>query len=174
MLRLAGILHQHEAARLLYRPHAVRAVGPGAGKHDGEGVVVLGGQRAEKQIDRKPLAPWLVEACRRDFMVGEDEGPIRRDDVDVVRLERHRSVDGGYRHAGARAEDAAEFAVHPRREVEDDDVGQTQVLGDMAEERLQGRKAARRRPDAHDPRLQGRRRFRAPRLAGPFCHRLAT
>ena len=87
---LLRVLHDDDAAGLLDRLDSDRAVRSRAGQDDGEIVAPLRGERAEKEVDRRPLPARLVELGQRQMPVGDDELAVGRDDIDVARLERVR------------------------------------------------------------------------------------
>ena len=89
ILGLLRILNENDAAGFLHRPDAHGAIGTGAGKDDGEAIAVLRGQRAEEEIDRRALPARLVERGYRQMVVGDDELPIGRNDIDMAGLEAH-------------------------------------------------------------------------------------
>ena len=101
----AGSCTSTRPPRLLDRPHANRAVAAAAREHDGEAVAVLLGERPEEQVDRCPAPARLVERDGRHRAVGDLQATVGRDDVDPVRLERHRIRHLLDRHRRARGED---------------------------------------------------------------------
>ena len=58
-------------------------------------VAVLLGQRAKEGVDRRALAPRLVELDCGNVVIGYLEASIGRNHVDVIGLERHGPLDLG-------------------------------------------------------------------------------
>ena len=145
---LFRVLHQNDAAGLLHCLDADRAVRSGAGEDDGEIVAPLRRERAEEQIDRRPVPTRFVEFGDRQMLVGDQKLPVGRNDVDMPRLEADAAGDLGDRHPGARREDARQFALVRWIEVDDDDESGLYVVGQVFKEGLQGANAAGRGADA--------------------------
>ena len=154
---LVRVLHEDDAACFLDGLEADRAVRAGARKDDREAIAVLLGQRTKEQVDRRPL-PWrVVEFVSRDLVVGYPQMPIRRNDIDVIGLQRHWFMDLGYGHAGARRKDSRQLAMGPGSQMHDHDKGGAYTLvGQSLEERLQRLDAARGSADADDRRFRAR------------------
>ena len=143
---LVGFLHEDDAAGLLDGAHAKRPVGAGAAQHHGGAVASRGGDGPEEHVDRRTPPTRLAERPSRQIVTLDHELAVGRDDVDAVRLQLRRALDGMHRHARARRQYLRERARLIRREMHDDDIGEAEVVGDLGKEGLQRRDAAGGRP----------------------------
>ena len=82
--------------------------------------------------------------------------PIRRDDIDVIGLQRHRFMNLGNEHPGPRRENSRQFAVALVIQMHDHDKGGAGMVGQSFEESLQRLDAARGGTDPDDRRLRAR------------------
>ena len=168
-LGLARLLDEDDAARLLDLAHPERPVAAGAAQNHRHPVAAAGGDRAEEHVDRRALPARFAERSRADGVVLDHQLPVGGDDVDAVRLEFRRVHHLAHRHPGAASEDLAELALVLRREVDDNHIGEPQVVADAAEELLQRLDPACRGADGADRDLpDARRLIRCGVHARPF------
>ena len=147
---------------------------PAPGQDHGATVAMLFSQRAEEQVDRRPSPARLVKFRDGDLVVGDVQPAVGRDDIDVIRLQRHRILDLQHGHIGARGQNAGHLAAHIRIEMHDDDEGRAGFFGQRSEQMLQRADAAGRGADAdHDGFGLARLRFLDPLLVARFGHRAA-
>ena len=148
-----GILHQDDAAGLLNRARSESAVRSGATENDGKAVAELVGQRAQEQVDRRPLAARLVESKGRNLVIDHLQPAIRRNDVNVVGLQALTARHLNDRHARFGRQNARQFAAMLRVEMHHYDESRTRVLRKGGKKALQCRHAARGSADGHDDRF---------------------
>ena len=141
------VLNQDDAAGFLDRADPDRAVGTCTGEDDGKAVAMLFGERTEKEIDGRALAPGLVERDRRYFAIRDLQPAIGGNDVHMICAQGLRGSDLAHRHARACAKDARQFAAALRIQVDDDNESQTGALRQCTEKKLQCLDAAGRRAD---------------------------
>ncbi len=75
---------------------------------------------------------------------------VRRNDIDLVRLQRQRLCDLAHGHVNVGLEDFGQVALVLWRKMHDNHVGQAAVIGNTLEKRLQSGQAAGRSADAHN------------------------
>ena len=113
-----GGLHHHHAALALDRAHPEGAIRTGAREHDAHGALVLVcGERAEKEIDRQALAAGRGGLEQLQRAVEEGHVAIGRDDVGAVGLDDHAVLDFEHLHAGVAPDQVGEDALVIGREV---------------------------------------------------------
>ncbi len=160
------VLRDDDAAGLLDRLDSDRAVRSRAGQDDGEIVAPLRGERAEKEVDRRPLPARFVEFGERQVPVGHEQLAVGRDDIDVPRFERGSTGHLGDRHLGAHREDGGQVALMLGVEMNDNHEGGVHPVGQALEELLQRMHAAGRCPDADSRKPPGARFGCASRAVG--------
>ena len=154
-LCIVRTLRQGHASHFLDVRQAHRAVAADAGQDDADGALALRfGERAEEQVDRDLRAG--VRRGLADLQVVVDHLQVgrRRDDVDVVLLDRGRGGDLLHRHRGDVLEDAGKMAGLLRCEVQDNDKGHAIVGRHLFKEAEQGFGASRRSAEADDRKLE--------------------
>ena len=95
---------------------------------------------------------------------GDGQGGIRRDDVDVVRLDRRLRRDLLHGHPGVPRQQFRQEARAVGGEVLDEHEGHAAVRRHLREERLEGLQAARGRAHTHNDTAR----------CGPLCGRAAS
>ena len=89
VVAVGGLLRQRDATEFLHPPQADRAVRSGAGQDDGNRApLVRFGQGAEEQIDRGVPAGRALQGGHRQVAVIHRQLQVRRDHIDVPRLDR--------------------------------------------------------------------------------------
>ena len=149
------VLHQHDPARFVDRPHAARPVAAGPRQdHADRQIAQTAGQRVQKDVDGK-----INRMPLRQVLIGQEELAVRdghvlfgRNQIDRVRLQRHAVLDPVQRHVGVPREQLAHQTLEFRREMLHDDKRQPAVLRHAAEELLQRLQPPGRRADPDDVR----------------------
>jgi len=149
---LGRVLDEDDAALLLDGLDADRAGRTGPGHHHCQPVAAAGGDRAEEHVDRRPPAARLAELAGLHVVALDDQLAVGRNDIDAVGTELRRISHLVDRHGGAAGQDLAHVAGVVGRQVDDHHVGEAQVVGDAAEEFLQGGHPAGRGADRADRR----------------------
>ena len=145
---LVGVLNQDDAARLLDRLDAERAVRARPRQHDREVIAAPGGERTEEQIDRRAPPARFVELGDVEVLVLDPQLSVRRNHVNMAWEELLPSGDLRHRHFGSRRQNARQLALVFRIEMDDHDEGRIDLVRQALEEHLERPDAARRRPDA--------------------------
>jgi hypothetical protein len=168
--RFPRVLHQHQAARLLDRLGAHRAVRAAARQDHRESVAVVFGQRAEEEIDRGAPFPIVVERGRGDRGFADSQAAIGRDYVHGIRLQIEclAVVHLDHVHSRAPGQDARQLAFMIRRQVHHHHEGEAEVGGQRVEELAQRLDASGGGADAHNG--QSRRGLGAAGGAAFLCH----
>jgi hypothetical protein len=149
--RAARVLRDDQAAGLVDLADAARAVAAGAGQdhRDGAATGVLG-QRAQEVIDRQGQPAGRVLVGQQQVAAGQDHVLARRDEVDVVRLDRDAVGHLLDRDAGPPRQQLDHPALEVGGQVLQHDEGHSAGLRHGREQRLERLQAARRRADADD------------------------
>jgi hypothetical protein len=145
------VLHHDQAAGLVHRPDAARAVRAATRQHDCDrmGAAVLG-ERAEEDIDRQGhllLAPAFAQeqlAARDDHLL------LGRDQINVVRLDGHPVLAEMDRQRRTAGQDLVHQTLEVGREVLNDHERHAGVDRHVLEEPLERLEAPSRRADADD------------------------
>jgi len=154
-LRIAGFLRQGDAALFLDARQPHRTVGTAAGKHDADGVGVVGvGQRAEEQVDGHLHAALALRLGQAQVAVVHRQVQRRGNHVDVVTLDGCRLGDLQHRHAGRLLQDLVGLALVFGREVHDHHEGHAAIGRHAFEQRDKRLEAARRGADTDHGKLQ--------------------
>ena len=82
--------------------------------------------------------------------------PIRRNDIDVIGLQRSRFIDLRHQHAGSRRKNSRQLAMALGRQMHNYHKGNARTVGQSFEERLQRLDAARRGANSNDRRFRAR------------------
>ena len=96
------------------------------------------------------MAARFRERAGRDLVARDHQFAVRGDDVDVIAFQLRAVRDLLHRHPGDARQDLAEQAGLVGVEVEDDDIGQPKVVGQMAEQLSQRRQTPGRCPNGAD------------------------
>jgi hypothetical protein len=174
--RFFRILHQNDAGRFFDRLDAHGPVRARARKDDGKAAIPLGGERAEKNIDRRALPSRFVKLGNRQMVIGYQELTVRRNDVDMARFQAHPARNLSDGHTRAARENARQLALMLGVEMHHNDEGGIDV-GKTLEKHLQRLDPSRGGPDANDGKiLRGRLEaalslaLRRGRLMGVIVH----
>ena len=158
------ILRKRQSALGLDDAQPLGAVRRRAGKDDADGAALLvGGERAEKEIHRQMLPARLRARHETQPPVQHCEVRIRRDDIDVIGLDAHPIARFVNRERGGAREQRRQHALVLRVEVLHEHEGQPGVQRQRAEQLRERLQPARRRADADDGEglALGARSFRA-------------
>jgi len=153
IFRLARILDEDDAARLLDRLDADGAIGACTGENDREPATLLFGKRPKKQIDRRAMRPRFLEGKRRDGAVGNLQPTVRRNHVDVIAFQPGFVIHLRDRHLRPRGQNTGELAPGIRIEVNDDDESRVGVGWDAGKEGLECLNAPCRSSDSDNRRI---------------------
>ena len=168
---LAGILRDREAAMFLDALESSRTVGtsPGQNHADRPRTVRLG-KRTKKDVHWRSTLFRASEFRDGQVSVEDRQASVRRDDVDVIRLERSCRRDLGHWKRERHLQDFRQLAVVVGRQVQNDHVGHGPVRRHMRKELPQRRDATRGRTQAddHEPVIL-RRLARRLTCAGHHC-----
>ena len=107
------------------------------------------GERAEEEIDRRPLPARLVELGDRQMMVGRTQLPVGRNNIDVARLHGREAGDLRHRHPRPGGENAGKFALARGIKMHNDNESRVDVVWETFEKHLQGVDAAGGGADAN-------------------------
>ena len=113
------------------------------------------GQVAEKQINRGVPRPVRVVAADFKHPVIHRQPLSRRDDVNVVFLDRHRFGDLQDWHPGRFLDDLVRDALVIGRQVKNDHERHAVVMRHVLEKQFDGLQPARRRSNAYHWKIQG-------------------
>ena len=150
LVAVAG-LRQRQPAVILDRAQSLRAIAAGAGQHHAYGAVTLVfGQRGEEGIDRPAMLARRRRLAYLQHAVGDGQRGIRRNHIDMPRLDAHAVRCLQHRHAGAAADQLRQQAVVVRRQVLHQHEGQFAVRRHVREKRLECFQASGRGTDADD------------------------
>ena len=153
---LVRVLHEDDAACFLDGLEAARAIRAGAREDDGEAIAVLLGERTKEKVDRRSLPSRIVELVGRDLVIGDSQVPIRRNDVDVIGLQRSRFMNLRNGHTGPRRKNSRQLAVALGRQMHNYHKGNARTVRQSFEERLQRLDAARGGANSDDRRFRAR------------------
>ena len=153
VLGRVGVLRYYQPTFGLDVAQSAAAVGPHAGQHDGDRLLLaLGGERAEEAVDRqrgmRRLGPELAEAqfARADF-----QRPVRRDHIHVVAPQRLGLVGHLHdRHRRVPRQQIRQMAATRGCKMHDDDEGEALIGRHRVEEAAQRRESAGRGTDRDD------------------------
>lgn len=152
-----GRLREREAAALLDRLDAERAVVVPAGKHDACGQFVpVDGERAEEPVDGPALAVREVLRHEPQATVFEREQGVGAQHVDVIDLDGHAVLHDMHGQRGIAAHDVVQHAFAAARQMRDDDEGEARCVGHAAKEALQRFDAAGRSAHTGDRKVGSR------------------
>ena len=150
LVAVAG-LRQRQPAVILDRAQPLRTIAAGAGQHHAHGAVTLVfGQRGEEGIDRPAMLARRRRLAYLQHAVGDGQRGIRRNHIDMPRLDAHAVRCLQHRHAGAAADQLRQQAVVVRRQVLHQHEGQFAVRRHVREKRLECFQASGRGTDADD------------------------
>ncbi len=168
---LRRVLHQDQAARLLDRPQPGAPVRPGPRQHHAGGArAVRLGQRRQQAVERQPRAVRRAVARpgRREVQHPAAHGQVGagRDDIQVLRLDRHPLRGLQDRHGGVLGQQLHQQALMAGVEVLDQDERHPSRGGESVQQpgaglQPAGRLADRDHHEAVAPARQAARRRRA-------------
>ena len=75
------------------------------------------------------MPAWFVKFRSRDMPMVDHQLPVRRDHIDMLRLQRHAALDLRDRHFRSLREDLRQFALPRRIEMDNDDKRRFAVVG---------------------------------------------
>jgi hypothetical protein len=153
---LVRVLHEDDAACFLDGLEADCAVRAGARENDREAIAALLGQRPEEKVDRRSLPARIVEFVGRDLVIRDPQVPIRRNDINVIGLQRSRFMNLRDLHTGPRSENSRQLAVALGSQMHDHDKGGASTVEQSFEESLQRLDAACGSADADDRKFRAR------------------
>jgi hypothetical protein len=158
VLRRGVVLREGHAACRVDRADAVRAVRAGAGQHDADRRVALVlGDRGEQHVDRGLWFGAPRRGRESQVLVVENDVPVRRRDVDDVRLDPHAVLDLADRERRLAGEQLDEQALVSGRQVLRDHVRHPRVGREVRYEDTQRLEPAGGSADAHhQPQVCGR------------------
>ncbi len=113
------------------------------------------GERPEEDVDRGASLLQTQRVGDGQVSVGKAKAGVRRDDVDVIRLEPDGLGRAPNRHARHNLQHFGEMAFVLGREMKHDHEGGAAVRRHAHEELLQGLDATRRRAEPHDQARRG-------------------
>ena len=155
----ARLLNDADAAMLLDRAQAQRAVRPGPRQdHAGRGMTAVMGQAFEEIVDRAAQPARLVEIGQMQAAVADQHPRPRRDGIDMPRLQR--GAVGGLLHAQRRAavQQLGQHAVMGRVQGLDHHIGGGVLAAGIAQQVVQCRQPPGRGADADHGEIMARRR----------------
>src|SRR6185312_7833112 len=146
-----AILGDDDAAMLLDRVQAKRAVAAGA-REDYAGCKFAGrfGQRHKETVDRLALAAPLDRRIDLQFVTGQGQGDVWRNDIDRVGLDLGSVLNLYDRERADAAEKLRQDALMLGVEMLDDDKSEAAIGRDFRDQGLQGADPAGRGADADD------------------------
>ena len=150
LVAVAG-LRQRQPAVILDRAQSLRAIAAGAGQHHAYGAVTLVfGQRGEEGIDRPTMLARRRRLAYLQHAIGDGQRGIRRNHIDMPRLDSHAVRCLQHRHGGAAADQLRQQAVVVWRQVLHQHESQLAVRRHVREKRLECFQASGRGTDADD------------------------
>ncbi len=156
-LRAVEVLHDHQAAGVVDVADAARAVAAAAREHDGDGAAAaVLGERAEEHVDGQRQLLLPIALAQEQPSARDDHLLLRRDQIDVVGLDRHAVLDEMDRQPGVSRQQLVHQALEVGREVLNDDEGHPGLARHVVEEAFERVEPPRRRADPHDARRHSR------------------
>ena len=147
------VLGQGQAAVGLDGLQAVRALGAGPGEDDADGLLVaVLGQGVEEEINGYPPPAALGRRGQVEHLVADGDVLVRRNDVDMIGLDRHSVLRLHDRHGRVRGEQLDHVALAGGVEVRDEHERQAIVRRHRIQERAERLEAPGGGADAHDDR----------------------
>ena len=133
------VLHDNEPALVAYRRQPDAAVGAAARENraDRSRAAILG-ERAQEEIEGHASAMPLARLCQSKRAVADRQIDPRRDDVDVIALDRHAVRRFQHRHRGMAGQKTDHHAAVRRIEVQNQDEGHAGVGRERVEQLVEG------------------------------------
>ena len=117
------VLHQHQSAAFLDGAQAMAAVRTHAGENDPDGVcAAVIRQRPEEEVDRQAQAARRYRVKQVEAVMQDGDVPVRRNDIDAIRLHLHPVLCLHHRHGGCPLQQFGQDAGVIRGEVLNHDI----------------------------------------------------
>ena len=145
------ILHQGQAAGFFDRPQTLAAIRAGSRQHNTGGIgALIVRQAAEEHINRPAETPRLGKIRQLQTAVLHRQAGVRRDQIDIVRLDHHSVADLTHGHGRAPAEQFGQHALMIGVKMLDQNVSEPAIRRRRRQEVLECFQAAGRGSHPHD------------------------
>jgi hypothetical protein len=137
---------------------------PPAGEEDADAIGMVRGQRPKQHVNRGTSPARCLKGGSDQMAIGNREGLVGRDDVDMVRFHAHAPAHLRHREGGMRLQDLRQVALVLGRQVDDHDEDHARAGRQRGKEGLECPDATGRSAEADDHRVVG-----VGRAGGTWC-----
>jgi hypothetical protein len=147
------VLDDHQPSGLVDVADPARSVAAASGEDDRHGArTAVLGQGPKEDVDRQRPLLMSVLLAQEQTAAGDDHLVLGRDQIDVLRLDRHPVLHEMDRQLGVPRQELVHHALEVGRQVLNDHERQARSLGQVVEEAFDRFEAAGGGADPHDVR----------------------